>query len=59
MRFAEWYKLRNPDLDPRMDALLEEVQSAYEAGYKEALMVEHELNHLEKLGQDFDDDHKP
>jgi len=54
MTFDEWYKSYNPQLDPLEDDCLEELKSAYEAGYQEALRVEHELNHLAKLGQEFD-----
>jgi len=35
MTFEEWYKARNPQLDPLEDDCLEELKSAYEAG-KEA-----------------------
>jgi len=56
MTFEEWYKSYNPQMDPLGDDCLEELKSAYEAGYKEALRVEHELNHLAKRGQEFDSD---
>jgi len=35
MTFEEWYKWYNPDLDPLGDDCLEELKSAYEAGWRQ------------------------
>jgi len=36
MTFNEWYKWYNPNMDPALDDCIEELQSAYDAGFKEA-----------------------